>query len=61
MFFAFSPFRFRWLCEAPRWLHDGLRRAPKKGPNRALKRPQERPRAPQNRPRGDALRSRGRP
>ena len=49
MFFAFSPFRFRWAVEASRWLQDGPRR-PQERPKRGPRRPQERPRAPQERP-----------
>ena len=62
LFFAFSPFRFRWPSEASRWLQDGPR-GPQEGPKRAPRWPQERPRAPQDRlkrdPRGDLRRSRG--
>ena len=49
MFFAFSPFRFRWALEASRWPQDGPRE-PQDGPKRGPRRAQERPRAPQERP-----------
>ena len=48
MYFAFSPFRFRWASEASRWLQDGPRE-PQEGPKRAPRRPQDRPRSLQER------------
>ena len=56
MFFAFSPFRFRWTLEASRWLQDGpreLQDEPKRSPRRAQERPRASQERPKRAPRGD--------
>ena len=48
MFFAFSPFRFRWALEASRWPQDGPRER-QEGPKRARRAPRRLQGSPQER------------